>query len=187
MHQNEIVGALHPSQRSGYARLQIALHWIIAALIGIQLFVNDGMQQAFDDRMNGTLSSFGSWASLHIAIGLAIFVLAALRLTVRLTRGAPPPAEDNPAIVTWAGMLNHLALYVMMFAMPLTGAMAWFGFNDIAAEAHELGRLVIIALIVLHVLGALAEHFVFGQNTLLRMFRSKATLPRKASGAPPKV
>lgn len=41
------------------------------------------------------------------------------------------------------------------------------------------GRFLLIALIGLHVRGALAEHLVFGQNTLLRMFRTEANLSRK--------
>ena len=173
-----------PRNLSGYSRLQIALHWIIVGLIGTQLLLNDGMQQSFDDRMHGSIGADGSWAALHMIIGIGIFALAALRLTVRLTRGAPPPPADNPALVTWAGILNHLALYLLMFAMPLTGAIAWFGFSDIAAELHEFGRPILIALIALHVFGALVEHLVLGQNTLLRMFRTEENLPRKATPPP---
>ena len=170
--------------RTGYLRAQIALHWVVVALVGVQLVLNDGMQQAFDDRMDGKASADGAWATLHIAVGIRVLVLAALRLGLRLTRGAPPPPEDNPAIVKWAGTLTHVALYLMLFAMPLSGATAWFGQSEIAAELHEYGRLVLIALIGLHVLGALTEHFVLGQNTLLRMFRTEANLPGKA--APPR-
>lgn len=186
MQHADLVAAPRPPILCGYSRAQIALHWVIVALIGTQLLLNDGMQKAFNARMNGALVEAGSWAALHITIGIGIFVLAAIRLAVRLTRGAPPPAAHNPAIITLAGILNHLALYLLLFAMPLTGAIAWFGFNDIAAELHEYGRLILIALIILHVLGALAEHFVFGQNTLLRMFRTEANLPRKAGTPHPK-
>jgi cytochrome b561 len=167
-------------KRTGYSAAQITLHWAIVALIGVQLLVNAGMQQGFADRMNGTSPSTG-WAVLHIALGLAVLGLAALRLGLRLTRGTPPPPPDNPVLVTWAGMLAHLALYLLMFAMPLTGAIAWFGHSEIAAELHELGQRILALLIGLHVLGALVEHFIFGQNTLLRMFRTEGNVPRKAA------
>lgn len=165
--------------RTGYSRAQITLHWVVLGLIGVQLLLNDGMQQAFDDRMGGRASADGVWAALHIAVGIAVVALAALRLALRLTRGAPPPPRGNPALVTWAGMLTHLALYLLMFAMPLTGALAWFGHDEIAAELHEYGRLLLIALIGLHVLGALVEHFVLGRDTMWRMFRAEASLRRK--------
>ncbi|MDP3959514.1 MAG: hypothetical protein Q8Q26_05495 [Pseudorhodobacter sp.] len=96
-----------------------------------------------------------------------------------MTRGAPRPPPDNPALVTWAGILAHLALNLLMFAMPLTGAIAWFAHNEIAAELNELGRFLLTPLIGLHVLGALAEHFIFGQNNLLRMFRTEGNLSRE--------
>ena len=167
-------------ERTGYSAAQIALHWAIVALIGVQLLVNDGMQQSYADRMNGTPGSSGR-AMLHIALGLAVLGLAALRLGLRLTRGVPPPPLDNPVLVTWAGMLAHLALYLMMFAMPLTGAIAWFGHSEIAADLHELGELTLTMLIGLHVVGALAEHFIFGQNTLLRRSRAEANVLRNAA------
>ena len=81
---------------TGYSAAQVTLHWAIVALIGVQLLVNEGMQQGFADRTNGTPSSNG-WAVLHIALGIGVLGLAALRLGLRLTRGAPPPPSDNPA------------------------------------------------------------------------------------------
>jgi cytochrome b561 len=41
------------SAPSGYSGLQIALHWAIAAFIIFQLFVHDGMSDAFDDWIDG--------------------------------------------------------------------------------------------------------------------------------------
>ena len=61
--------------------------------------------------------------------------------------------------------------------MPLTGAVAWFGGFEISAEIHELGRLILIPLILLHIAGGLAEHFVFRNDTLMRMVR-----PTRSSG-----
>lgn len=156
---------------TGYSRTQITLHWVIVVLIGLQLVINDGVQDGFNDRLNDATTTAGPWALLHIGTGLTVLALALLRLGLRLTRGVPPPA-DNAALVTWSGNLTHLALYLMMFAMPATGAIAWFGYSEIAASLHEWGRWVLILLIVLHVAGALAEHFLFGQNTLMRMFRT---------------
>lgn len=155
----------------GYSALQIGLHWAIAGLIFFQLLVNDGMQHAFRDRMEGELVEHGTWALLHIGVGVVVFVLAALRLVVRLTRGAPLPHDDKPPIINWFGYAVHVMLYGMLLLMPLAGAAAWFGLSDLAAEIHELGKLALIVLIVLHVVGAFVEHFVFRNDTLVRMLR----------------
>lgn len=155
----------------GYSLTQIVLHWTIAALIIFQLVFNRPIQEAFDDRMDGDPISEMAGATIHIVVGLTILVLAVIRLAIRVTRGAPPPHDDKPAIINWIGYATHLLLYGFIFAMPLTGAIAWFFGVEMSAEIHEIGRLVLIPAIGFHVLGALAEHFVFRNNSLMRMLR----------------
>lgn len=157
----------------GYSTLQIVLHWTIAALVVFQLLVNEGMQRAFDDRIDGDAVEDMDAAVLHIGVGLAVLALAVIRLVVRFVRGVPQPPADNPVVLTWIGHLTHLLLYGFIFAMPMTGAVAWFGGVELSAELHELGRLVLIPLIGLHLLGGLTEHFVFRNDTLIRMLVPK--------------
>jgi len=157
----------------GYSVLQIALHWTIAALVVFQLAVNEGMQDAFKDRADGRSGDAEVEAVLHITVGLTIFALALLRFAVRLRRGAPEPHATNPRLVNLVGHAAHLLLYAFLFAMPLTGAVAWFTGLELSAELHELGRLILIPLIAAHALGALAEHFVFRTNSLVRMLKAE--------------
>jgi cytochrome b561 len=157
----------------GYSLIQIILHWTIAALVIFQLFVNDGMQHAFDDRMDGELVEDGAAALLHITVGVTVLVLAMIRLAVRLIHGAPPAHDDKPAFINWISHATHFVLYTLIFGMPLTGAIAWLGGLELSAEIHELGRLILIPLILLHIAGGLAEHFVFRNDTLVRMLRPK--------------
>ena len=161
-------------QPKGYSTIQIVLHWTIAALVIFQLFVNEAMQHAFSDRLDGERIEEMGGALLHVSIGVAVLVLAALRLAIRTIRGVPPPHDDAPAILRWLGVATHLLLYGFIFAMPLTGAVAWFLGIEPAAELHELGRLILVPAIGLHVVGALAEHFVFRNDTLKRMLRATA-------------
>ena len=157
----------------GYSALQIVLHWTIAALVVFQLLVNEGMQDAFDDRIDRDPVEDMDAALVHITVGLTVLALAVIRLAVRLNLGVPPSHNDKPAILNWLGWATHMALYGFIFLMPLTGAIAWFGGLEFSAELHELGRLVLIPLIGLHVLGALAEHFVFRNDSLIRMLVPK--------------
>jgi cytochrome b561 len=155
----------------GYSLLQIFLHWTIAALVILQLLFNEPIQEAFSDRLDGEASSAMTGAIVHIVAGLSVLVLAVFRLIIRLTRGAPSAHDDKPAILTWIAYATHVVLYGFIFLMPMTGAIAWFGGVEFSATLHEFGRLILVPAIGFHVLGALAEHFVFRNDGLLRMFR----------------
>ena len=58
---------------------------------------------------------------IHKPLGIAILVLALLRLAVRLRFGAPPLPLDLPEPMKLAAHLSHYALYALMIAMPLIG------------------------------------------------------------------
>jgi cytochrome b561 len=158
----------------GYSLTQIVLHWTIAALVIFQLVFNKPMQEAFDDRLDGETTDAMAGALVHAGVGITILLLAVIRLAIRLTRGAPPVHHDKPEIINWLGYATHALLYGFIFAMPLTGAVAWFLGVEFSAELHETGRLVLIPVIGLHVLGALAEHFVFRNDSLTRMLSPRA-------------
>ena len=161
-------------QPRGYSRVQIALHWTIAALVIFQLFVNEAMQHAFADRLDGEPADELAGALLHMAVGVTVLVLAVIRLAIRLKRGVPPPHSDAPRLLGWLGLATHILLYGFIFLMPLTGAAAWFLGLEFSAELHEIGRLILVPAIGLHVIGGLVEHFVFRNDTLMRMLRPAA-------------
>ncbi len=157
----------------GYSLLQIVLHWAIAALVVVQLTFNEAVQKAFRSRLDGEAVGNEPGALLHVGVGLTILLLAALRLFVRIRRGAPEAHASNPRMVNLAGAVAHWLLYGFIFLMPITGAIAWFTGMELSAGLHELGRLIIIPLIGAHVLGALAEHYVFRTNSLRRMLKAE--------------
>jgi cytochrome b561 len=157
-----------------YSRLQVGLHWTIAALVVLQLVYNEPMQKTFDARVDDGRLDLSGGALVHVVAGSAVLLLAILRVLVRFRRGVPGPHPGKPMFITWIGEATHIALYGMIFAMPLTGLAAWlFAIEGIAA-LHEIGRLLFIPIIGLHVVGALAEHFVFKNDGLMRMFRPAA-------------
>ena len=59
--------------------------------------------------------------SIHKSLGMAILVLALIRLVVRLRYGAPPLPLDLPEPMKLAAHLSHYALYALMIGMPLLG------------------------------------------------------------------
>lgn len=153
---------------ASYSRTQIALHWAVAALVLFQIFLHDGIVEAWTGRMDGSLPNQPT-PDLHVIAGMLIFVLVLWRLVLRFTRAVPALPTNEPQILKVAAAGTHLLFYVLLLAMPLSGAAAWFLGAEPAAVAHVLARFVLVPLLVLHVLAALAHHFWFKTNVLRRM------------------
>ena len=54
----------------------------------------------------------------------------------------------------------HVAIYVLLLLLPLSGVAAWFLSIPGADSAHVLLQQALLAAIILHVAGALFQHFV---------------------------
>lgn len=100
-----------PRQFHAAARL---LHWLMAVAIVAMLFIGVGMVSTVSDARTALLP-------LHRTLGVVLLALAAVRLGVRLTRRAPPLPEDMPAWQRRAAGASQVALYVLMFTIPIVG------------------------------------------------------------------
>ena len=165
-----------PAAVSGYSRLQIALHWTVFLLVAFQIVGHEAIVRVADALGDNAAPAAGdlTMANLHVAAGIAIFALVAWRIFLLLTRGGPqPPASEHPALRILA-KATHGLLYLLLIGLPISGAAAWFGGVDAAAFAHATAKYVLLALIVLHVVGALAHNFVFRTDVLVRMVKPEA-------------
>ena len=168
-----------------YSAVAQAFHWIIAALIVTQ-FVLFNLE---DDLPIGAHKL--ALLARHKSVGMTVLMLAILRLLWRLKH--PPPALP-PGMTPPQRMLaraTHIAFYVLLFAMPITGWMmssaknysvSWFGLftrpnligkseaaYNFLHSTHEFLSDVLFAIAVLHILAALKHHFWNKDDVLLRM------------------
>ncbi|HEY0316175.1 MAG TPA: cytochrome b/b6 domain-containing protein [Sphingomonas sp.] len=90
------------------------LHWLMAALILAMLLIGAGM-------LSTSTARYPELLAWHRPIGIAILILALVRLAVRLTHRPPPLPADLPAIQVVAAKGSHYLLYALMIAMPLIG------------------------------------------------------------------
>lgn len=89
------------------------LHWTMAAMIVAMLFVGVAMVASIGQR---------EWLiALHRPLGIAILLLALLRLSNRLRHAPPPLPDDLPRWQALAAHASHWLLYALMLAMPLLG------------------------------------------------------------------
>ena len=95
-----------------YPDLQVALHWIIAFLVIVQAFVTNGATgRMAEAKEKGLALSLASriGAKLHVAFGVTVFLLAPVRVGVRLHRGAPLRPDDDPMTTQLAPHLHSRA------------------------------------------------------------------------------
>jgi cytochrome b561 len=100
--------------RQRFTPLQRLLHWVMAICILAMLFIGVGM-------VSTVTPTYLSLVSIHKPLGIAILVLALIRLAVRLRVGAPPLPASLPEPMKLAAHLSHYVLYVLMIGMPLIG------------------------------------------------------------------
>lgn len=156
---------------AGFSAGQIRLHWIVAILIAVQYLLHEAMSEAWDVVEDGGSAAFDPLVASHVFGGILVLLLVIWRLAIRARRGAPAAPESEPAILKLAAAATHFTLYALMILMPVSGMAAWFGRLELAAEAHEAMRIVLLALIALHVGGALYHQFVLRTDVLTRMRR----------------
>lgn len=153
---------------SNYSKIQIALHWIIALLVLFQIIVHDEIVRLWSGRIDGSLPNAAT-PNVHVAVGFLILALVVWRLVLRLTRGVPALPDSEHPVLKLAASGAHILFYVLLIGMPLSGAAAWILGVAPAAQAHSIAENLLIALIGLHVLAALAQHFWFKTDVLKRM------------------
>lgn len=97
-----------------FARPARILHWLMAVLILAMLLIGAGM-------LSTSTARYPELLAWHRPIGLAILILALVRLGFRLTHRPPKLPVDLPPLQVAAARGSHYLLYALMIAMPLIG------------------------------------------------------------------
>lgn len=110
-----------------YTGLAITLHWVIAAGIIVNLALPWIWPALPDAQVRPVID-------VHKSIGITVLGLAIMRLLWRIGHRPPAlPANYKPwevALSHW----THIALYLIIFAMPITGWIMDSAWKDAAAH-----------------------------------------------------
>jgi cytochrome b561 len=161
--------------RRHFTPLQRLLHWLMAACVLSMLFIGVGM-------VSTVMPKYLTLVAIHKPLGIAILLLALIRLALRLRYGAPALPADLPEPMKLAAEASHYAFYVLMIGMPLLGwgmlsAAAYpvvlFGgwhlpailpqsdsLHTLLWRAHFYLAFLFFALVLLHVAAALFHALV---------------------------
>jgi cytochrome b561 len=180
-----------------FTPLQRLLHWLMAVCILAMLFIGVGM-------VSTVMPKYLTLVSIHKPLGIAILVLALIRLAVRLRYRAPALPADLPQPMKLAAYLSHYALYALMIAMPLLGwgmlstaayPVVLFGgvhlpsilpqgdsLHTLLWNAHYYLAFAFFALILMHIAAALFHAFVRRDG----VFEAMAPVPSHEEVTPAK-
>lgn len=176
---------------TSYTRPLQLFHWLIALMIAATFALGSVMT---DMKISPSKLQYYSW---HKWLGVTVLGLVALRLITRLLTKAPTYPTSMPAWEVKAAHSTHALLYVLMFAVPLSGyfytcaagyPVVYLGLFQLPSliapnvelksmlkELHESLTTVILIVVCLHILAALKHRFIDKDDILQRM------LPRKSS------
>ncbi|POA18168.1 cytochrome B [Pseudomonas sp. FW300-N1A1] len=173
------------NSESRYSTVSVTLHWLMLVLLAV-VYASIELRGIFPKGSEGrTLIK-----EAHFMLGLTVFVLVWLRLLARSLGVAPKIKPTPPQWQSALATLMHVALYVFMISMPILGwlitsaaghQVMFYGVDlpllidenkDLAKQIegwHVLGGTIGYWLIGLHAVAGLAHHYVYRDNTLLRM------------------
>ena len=152
----------------------------------------------FTATLDETSALYVSFIQLHKSFGITVLLLAALRVIWRMVHTPPAAPTHGPAWQHLAARISHVLLYLLMFALPVTGwvmvsastlnvdtvlfgVIPWphlpvlptlDGREAIAQlfhTLHEQSGHILIAMVLLHSAAALKHHLVDRDDVLLRM------------------
>ena len=191
-----------------YTKTAIVLHWLIGigilAMFGLGWFMAD-IPKDQPKAMSFDLFDLGVYTwnmatevtprtfyfNLHKSVGITLLALIVLRLVWRITHRPPALLDTLTATEKKIATGGHHLLYLLMFALPITGlvmainskfeyGVKWFGISlmngldnkairESFVDVHEVVGIIMLVVIGIHILGALKHKFIDKDGTMSRM------------------
>lgn len=132
-------------QSSQYDKGYKWLHWLMTILVLLMFMATFGFAQATTDAAKVEMLMG------HSTIGSLIFILFFIRFSKRFIFKSARPTQDLTAVTSIVAKVGHLALYALLFYVPITGY--------IVARVHELPVLWLGQVNLATLTGYNSNHF----------------------------
>jgi len=162
-----------------------AFHWLVVAMLVVQysvaLLLGSILPKSAED-------SLIAW---HFSMGSAIWVVMLARLAWRLTHTPPPPPADLSPGLQLLSRVTHWLFYAVLLVLPVLGWAAASAdgarvslagliplpllvpkddpFGKAMATVHPVIAISLLAVIALHIAGALYHAFIKHDGVIQRM------------------
>ena len=172
-------------QRVRYSSGAIVLHWLIAIAVIVNWRIAESAEHLPDAERAVVMAR-------HMALGMTILLLTLARLAWRLMHKPPELASTLKPWERTFSKAIHIAFYALLIGLPLGGWLASsyygvgvgvFGLFTVPAmpvsanpdigegifEVHATFGTILLALVGLHILGALKHQFLVKDGNIYRM------------------
>lgn len=168
-----------------YGSLAKSLHWLVA--IGLFALIYLGLDQAGMERGDEK----DRIRFIHGSIAAITLMLMTIRIVWRFMNDVPAHPDSMPGWQKMMSSVVHWGLYITVFAQLIAGAfmngtagrgIPVFGLFSIPVpvaenhdahewweEVHEFAWKPVAALLIVHILGALYNHFIAKNDVVRRM------------------
>ncbi len=118
-----------------YTKIAVALHWIIAILMLCNIALAWIVDELPDEHVRLAIDT-------HKSLGITVLGFLVLRLLWRLGHRPPALPQEMALWERLGAHLGHIALYVLMLALPLSGWLHDSAWKDAATHPMSLFGLV---------------------------------------------
>lgn len=167
-----------------YGNVQVALHWLSAALIMFMLVMGTFSLAETANTDPGKLFALRG----HMLFGGAVLLLTLVRLVWLWTHPKPAHAATGNALLDKLGVGAHHLLYLLIIIILASGiglallsglpGIVFGGEGSLPASffdypprfVHGIATKLLAALVLLHIVGALYHQFVIKDSLFRRMW-----------------
>ena len=164
---------------SRYNKIIITIHWVVAFMVIISLFVGGRMLAEIDNTDPEKIEALQG----HMVWGLIIGILSLIRIVVRNISAKPAPQKTGYKFLDFIGRFVHILLYIFVIGMVASGVgiailanlpdIVFQGIGSLPSSfdnllprnAHGLIAVILMTLIALHmffcIMGGLHQKIIY--------------------------
>ena len=93
----------------------------------------------------------------------------AIRVFLRIRFGVPAPTNKANDPLKFLSTFVHLGIYLVLFAIPLTGLVAFLTLNVDLGIAHKILINILYIFVIIHLIGVAYHQIFLGDNIMQRI------------------
>ena len=154
-----------------YNKFHILIHWLVVIVILLQMNTGDKIALEFLALRNEGIKNDGNTSNsqIHILGGFLLILLMAIRIFLRIKFGVPAPTRKTNDLLKFLSTLVHLGIYLILFAIPITGLLAFSTVNVELGIAHKILVNVLYIFVIIHLIGVAYHQLFLADNIMERI------------------